>query len=327
MKTLTFKGLIFAMGLSFLANQASAAQDLTPAFQNIYQQHAELSAQELEQLKKYEIYFIPGILAESFIDGDKRSVLALEKITKEYFGKQLEILNNKYKLSARRITTSSKHISQTRENIEAAVDYAKSLGKKVIFISHSLGGLALLEELVNNARLQDNIAGIAFLQSPFYGTPLGEVAMDPPYGLEHIIQPLMPYVNLSHETVNYVGIGSRTQFMNEYSTEIQKLTSKIPSFTVSGFMSNSKSAVKPLVDILKAGCFKALTDSCIGKRFFGGPYDENDGLIPLQSSFIPNTDYVVLKDVDHIEPILLSPFEDYKKEHKLTTILRLLLQK
>ena len=318
---------ITTFGIMFSCVSLFAATDLTSDYLQHYNQSRSLSYKEQQTLKAYDIYYIPGILAESFIGGDDRSSIHFDYLTKDYFGHQVDLLNQKYKIPAKRLSTSSHDIRETRSHINLAVTNAAKHGRKVLFISHSLGGLVLLEEILENPSLQNHIAGIAFMQSPFYGSPLSEIALNPNYGLKKIISPLLPYVNLSEETILYVGVKARTQYMEAHTQQIDELVKTVPLFTFSTSSKSNQSFLKPLIDIIESGCLKSFTGRCVTDVFYEGPYDKNDGLIPFKSSFLENADYITLDDVDHIEPILKIPFESYDKEHVTTSILRILLEK
>ena len=319
------KSFILTMGL-ILAGTSIARTDLSAQFHAINGQEAPFTAQEINKLKRFDIYFIPGILAESLIGGDHRSVLDISLITRDYFGKSLDVLNKKYKLNARRLKTSSKDVQETRTAIHQAVETSRQNGRQALLVSHSLGGLALIEELILNPRIQSNIAGIAFLQSPFYGTALSDLFLNPPYELEKYLHPLLPFLNISQETVYYVGEHSRKDFMNRHQQAVKNLVRSIPLYTFTGVATANKSVFKPIIDIMEAGCVRG-KDKCISEVFFNGPYDKSDGLIPYKSSFLPEADYVIMQDVDHAEIILNVPFTDYKKEHMTTSWLKLLLTK
>lgn len=322
----TLKALL-CFGFVFSCATLQAATDLSPLFKKVYSQSRSLSFEEQKTLRGYDIYFIPGILAESFIGGDKRSSVHFDYVTRDYFSYQLILLNKKYNIPAKRLGVSSKNVTETRNNIRQAVAQAASNNRKVLFISHSLGGIALLEETIENPSLQKDIAGIVFMQSPFYGSPLSNIVMEPAYGLKFLLAPLFPYLNLSQATVTYVGVEARTRFMQEHAGDVSNLINTVPLFTFSTSVDDGNSIFKPLIDILASGCLKSLKGNCITNVFYRGPYDKNDGLIPLQSSFLGSADFVTLEDVDHAEIILDIPFENYSKEHLTTTLLRLLLQK
>lgn len=319
--------MILALCLIFSFTPLHAASNLSHQFSALYQQKKIFTPREIKELKKYDIILIPGILAESFTAGDERSLLNLHLITRDYFYAQVELLEKKYDLNVRRLTTSSKNVWETQANIYQAVKNARAQKRKLIFISHSLGGLALLEAVIKNPSIQEDIAGIAFLQSPFYGSPIGDLVANPPYKVMNLLKPLLPFINISQETIDYVGVENRTLFMINNEEAISHFVHKVPAFTFTGIADANKSIFKPLIDIMEAGCLRGVKRGCLTEIFFPGPYDKSDGLIPYHSSFIKETDYVIMEDVDHGEFILNIPFQDYEKEHLTTSWLRILLAK
>lgn len=310
-----------------LSTNINAGRDLSTDFKHIYAQQLEFTSQEQKRLNEYDIIFIPGILAETLISTDHDSSIDISIFTKDYFATQLEFLIEKYGLNAKRIKTSSRDVSITRENIRNAVLLADSQGKKVILLAHSLGGVALLEELIKNPAIQNKISGIIFLQSPFHGTPVGDILLKSPYLIKKLITKALPFVNISNETLGYLEFEFRENFLKQNKEAINKLIKKIPIYTFSGVAEGNKSLFKPLIDIMETGCLKGLQSSCITEKAYSGPYDQNDGLIPLKSTFLEDADYVILEKCDHAEIILRFPFEDYSKEYLTTSWLRLLMKK
>ena len=318
---------LFLLFIISLSSNLFAGTDLSSEFKQIYNQKEDLTLAEQNRLKEYDIYFIPGILAESLIASDTDSSIDVSLITKDYFETQLDFLNNKYNIPAKRIKTSSYDVSITRQNIRDAVLAAKSKGRKVILLSHSLGGLALIEELVLNPVIQNNIGGIVFLQSPFYGTPVGTILLDSPYVVAKYIKSLLPFVNISEETMYFVGNEYRQNFMKQNVGAIRNFIKKVPAYTFAGLAEGNESAFKPFIDIMESGCIKGFKEKCVTEKLYHGPYDKSDGLIPLKSSHLDIADFVILEKADHGEIVLRMPFEDYSKEHLTTTWLRMLLQK
>lgn len=306
----------------------SFASDLTADFYKIYDKKADFTKSEKEILKDFDFYFIPGILAETFIWSDKRSYVDLSLVTRDYFSTQVKFLQDKYKFSSHRLTTSSKDVEETRQNIRTVIEDSIKAQRKPIFISHSLGGLALLEELVFNSRYQSAVGGIIFLQSPFYGSPLADLTMEAPYQLEKYIKPLLPYLNISEATMDYLRPVSRIKFMETHKNGVKKLIEKIPVITVSGKANGSASIFKPLLEIMDEGCIKKIAfPGCLTGTIYKGPFDKSDGMVPLKSSQLETANSIILDEVDHGEMVLNIPFENYSKEHTTTTLLRLILPK
>ena len=319
---------LFISIILFFSTSAHAGKNLTKFFSQIYNQKQTLTTEEITVLRQNEIIFIPGILAESLNSNDERARLKLTLLLSGYYETQLNLLNNKYNITAKKLKTSSKDINETKKNIQQAAQDAQNNGKKVIFISHSLGGLVLLDELTRSKDLQNKVSGVIFLQSPFQGTELAALVQNPPYYLEKILHPLLPWVNVSQETLTYITPSSRKEFMNNYSEDIQKLIESIPLFTFSSISNSSKSLLLPLIDLNKFGCIKSPANLlCITPTVFKGPYDESDGLIPRRSSFIKGADYIYVDNVDHVELVMPTYSEKYEKEQFTTTILKMLAKK
>lgn len=302
------------------------ADDLTVDFKNHYQARKDLTLNEQMLLKKYDIYFIPGILAETFIWSDTRSHVDLSIITRDYFATQVKFLRQKYDIPAKRLSTSSLDVKETRENIRRALTESMDRNRKVIFVSHSLGGLALLEELVTNSHYQSAVAGIIFLQSPFQGSPLADLLLENPYHLEKIFKPLLPYLHISEATIEYLRPMTRKFFMLKNKFAIDRLIKNIPLMTIAGNANGHNSIFAPLIDIMAYGCLmKIKSPGCLTEVFYKGPYDDSDGMVPLRSSFLGKAHYVKLDGVDHGELILNIPFENYKKELLTTSLLKMLI--
>lgn len=317
---------LLASVLILLQTTAFARTNLSSEFINIYNKQEKLSTAEIKNLKNYDIYLIPGILVETLTSGDKRTPVKLTLLLKDYFQAQLKLLNDVYKIPAKRLGTSSYDINITKKNIRNAVALAAKNKRKVIFISHSLGGLVLVDELATNKNLQDHVAGVAFLQSPFQGTELADLLLDPPWGLEKAVKKLLPVLNISERTIQYVG-AQRKIIMKQNKDAILAMAKKIPVYTLSSTVEANKSLFKPAIDLNESGCLKTFGNKCISDVIYHGTLDKTDGLIPFKSSFIDGVDYVVLKNMDHAEMILNTPYETYKKEHITTTVLRVLLKK
>ena len=317
--------VVLLLTAAFIQTSLFASTNLSKDFLNIYNNDSLLSVKEATKLKQFDIYLIPGILAETMVKGDKRTNIKFTLLLNDYYKTQLDVLNNTYKIPAKRLQTSSFDINVTKINIKNVVAQAAAKNRKVIFITHSLGGLVLLDELVSNAKIHKDIAGIAFLQSPFHGTELADLLLNPPFGLEKIIKKIIPTLNVSERTIQYVGI-ERQHFMKQNRDLIKSIVKNFPSYTVSSTVEANKSIFKPFIDLSESGCLKVLKDRCLTDVIYHGALDKTDGLIPYKSSFIEGADYVILKNVDHAELVLDTPYETFNRVQFTTTVLKMILK-
>jgi hypothetical protein len=129
------------------------------------------------------------------------------------------------------------------------------------------------------------------------------------------------------ETITYLSVAYRTQFMNENLDRILKVLAKIPVVTMSGVANGAKSVFKPGVDVIENGCLVDVLGHCLSGTFYNGPYDKSDGLVPLKASQLPGIDSVILPGADHGEPIVNLPFQEYSKEVLTEAMMKILLDR
>lgn len=296
--------------LFILFSSLSPAADLSDDYRKNYSE-GELSAAEIATLKNTEIVLIPGIMSETFIDSDHRSRLDFSFLTRDYFGFHLRYLKDSG-IPARRLLASSASVIDTKKEIN---DLLGSSVKPVIFIGHSLGGMALLDHLLENDKHWEKVAGIVFLQSPFTGAPMAEVVANYPF-----LQRIFPIVHTSKEVVRYLSPENRKDFVRKQEVAIKALTAKIRTITVGGIINGYKSVFSPSSAIIRTGCLETVRGRCVGPRFYRGPYDDSDGMVPFQSSLLPEVDFIRLPGVDHGETVVQSPYKNIS-HRKLTSAL------
>lgn len=303
----------------------SSAADLTDQFVAMYDKKPSLSATEKASLKNVDFYLVPGIMAESFRWDDGRSVVDFSVLTRSYFNAQKKLLK-KNGFSVKVLKSSSYSVAQTKKIIAKAIAASVRAQRKAMFMTHSLGGLALLEELLQNESLQTGVRGVLFLQSPFAGSPMADIYMEGPYYTEVWLKPLLPFFNTSDETVDFLSRKTRSNFMEDNRTSLERLINKLPIITVGGVVNGSRSLFRPTVDVLAHGCVMTL-GVCTTRELYSGPYDVSDGLVPFESSRILHADFIKLAHADHGELVLNVPFESYDKKNLTISLLKLLLAK
>lgn len=317
-----FKLYITGLSLLLAANMA-LADDLTGLFKKSYSKDSILSAEELDTFRNYDFYLVPGILSETFILNDQRSKLDFSILTNDYFSSHLKFLKNNG-LKVERLNSSSYSVAEIRENIRKAL---RPDSNKAFFITHSLGGLALLEELVSNEGIEARVGGIIFIQSPFSGSPVAETFLKYPYLMDKWVKPILPFLNTSEETIKYLRTDLREKFMKEHNNRIEQVLRTIPVITVSGIANGHRSLFQPSIDLIEHGCIKGLINRCLTRKLYSGPYDQSDGMVPLKNSKLIDSDFVILDGADHGETVVSIPFGNYKKESVLTALMKLILPK
>lgn len=307
--------------LIFIISSQSFAVNLTNSFDELYSKKITLSPSDIKSLKDTRIIFIPGILAETF-QRDSRSILNLSFLTKEYFGIQLKHLK-KQNLDVIRLKTSSKNVLTTIGNIKSAIKKARAENKKIIFMAHSLGGLALTEVLLSLKKV-DDIKGVFYLQTPFFGSPIANVYNQNSYYIQKVLRPLLPFFNTSEEIINYLTIEGRTEFMTQNRYELHKLVSNIPIISIVSQANKSLTLFEPAVNLIEYGCLSAIFNRCLSKQIYAGLKDLSDGMVPLNSGIMPNSRHIKLKDVDHGETVVYLGPGNINQRTMIDALLKLL---
>ncbi len=320
------KNLIHFLILGLALNVG--AKDLSPDYQRYEKASIRLTEKDLNYLSKIEIILVPGIISESFSWEDDRGVFDFSFLTSEYFDSQLKLLKKKYGLNAYKIKASSKTVRETTLTIAEKIEKAKNNNKKVMLITHSLGGIALLDYLLES-RPEDLevIDGMMFLQVPFYGSPMASVFLDNPYHADKWLKPILPFFHTSMETIHYLTVETRIQFMKDNSDKFKQIIKDIPTLTMSGVTNGHKTLFLPAVDVMKEGCIKNLKNKCLTPILFEGPYDDSDGMVPLNSSKLEFIDSIVINGQDHGEPIIRLPFQNFNREIMTESLMKILLDK
>ena len=301
--------------LSLVFILSAGAADLTPEFRENYEL-GSFSEEEIETLKNNEVILIPGIMSETFIWNDRRSRVDFSIITKDYFGSHLRYLQS-LGIPSQRLLASSASVEETRKQVSAILSQAT---RPVLFFTHSLGGMALLDHLLEHREHWDLISGIVFLQSPFTGAPAATVVKRFP-----LLAKLFPLVHTSTEVVNYLSLENRTEYVTKNEEALRELTTKIRVITVAGVANGYRSLFSPSVTMIRSGCLKLIRGRCVGKRVYRGPYDLSDGMVPLEGSKLPGTDYVILEGADHGETVVMTPFRGYDHRRLTAALLKLML--
>lgn len=306
MKTLIFT-LLFSLSLM--------AEDRTADFRKNYKE-GSLSEAEAAVLRNTEVVLIPGHMSESFVWSDGRSWVDFSLLTKEYFGNHLRYLK-KLGIPSRRLLASSASVTTTKAQI---AEVLATTTKPLVFFTHSLGGMALLDYLLENPSAWDRVSGIIFLQSPFSGAPVASVAQKFP-----ALAKLFPFVHTSQEVVTYLSNENRGDFTIKNEQKILEMSTRIKMITVAGVANNHRSVFSTSVTLIRSGCLKRIAGKCRGGLLYMGPYDDSDGMVPAASSRLPGVDHVTLKGADHGETVLEIPFRGYIHSKLTAALLKLIL--
>lgn len=314
------------LALFLFSSSLLIAADRTNTYNEIYEQDVILNSAVLENLKDAEIVLIPGIVAESFIWEDHRSPLDFSILFKDYFGAQLSHYK-KLGIAVTRLKASSKSVKETIQQIDDKMSELQSKNKKAIFVTHSLGGLALLDWMMAQPKSTlETIRSIVFLQAPFFGSPVASVYFENPYYARTILGPIVPFFNTSEETIKYLSIEERQRMMAAYEWRLKDVLSGISVVTMSGVSLNGRSLFRPSLNIIGHGCVTFILNKCRTKEIFEGPFDDSDGMVPFNNSKLEDYDFVKIPNVDHGETVLQMPFNNIDRVHMTDALIKMTLK-
>lgn len=312
---------------SFFISLSVVGSDISYEFDRVYNEKTSLTEDEVTLIKNFKLVFVPGFMGESFNPQDRSSKLDFSGITSDYFGNVQRYLKHKYEIESVKLHASSSNTDITKSQIIESLENNIRSGKKTLFITHSLGGLMLLDTLIEHENLRPYVAGNLFLQTPFWGTPLADIYTSNFFYVKTILTPVFKLLNMSSKTVSLFSPQERRDYMQMNAEAIDSITSSIPSITFAGRLSNWKSVFRSGADIIEYGCLRALNKFCITKLLHSEKFDMSDGVVPFESSKLPNVDYVVQNGVDHGETVLTIPFRSIDQKMMVDTLLKLLIEK
>lgn len=292
----------------FLASSQVWSKDLTFLFNHHYDQGPKkiLSNAEVQKIAQQEIVLINGIMSEFFI---REFVPNVSWITSEYFGIQYSHFS-KMGLPVTKVAPSSFSISAALKDIAAIFPALKARNRKGILMVHSMGGLLVLDHLLAYPEDQDWVAGIIFIQTPFHGSPMAGILKRAPL-----------------DTIEYLKVKNRNQILNFHETEIRDLLRRIPALTVGTVANHTRTVFQATIMTMKYGCPVPVASRCLPPKLYKGPYDDSDGMVPLMSSHLFETDHVTLNTVDHGETIMNLPFQSILKSRMSEVLMKMLVNK
>lgn len=168
--------------------------------------------------------------------------------------------------------------------------------KKLILIGHSKGGFDLYSTLKKYPKLIDSTEGLFLIQSPLKGSPFAQMAEEKWY-----LHPAFSLaIRLSDDVWDTFRELRPIKGKTLYDKYRDELDLKIPTLTISAKVPASKTPnFWPLT----------LSHRLLLKQGTPENLRENDGLVPYNSSTIPEIfDHVELKNTDHGDIVMRPPF-------------------
>jgi hypothetical protein len=271
---------------------------------------SQLSLQKTHALEDYKglhFVFVPGFLYDAYHDFSKTgagSKLALG----QYFD------DTRAALKKAGVMESVAELNAQDSIFNNASDLAAMLNEipgPVVIVSHSKGGLETLETLLEYPFLRKKIALWISLQTPFYGSQIGDLAYQHDYVRKFAKGLLEKCLGGSLDSLEGLQTELRRDYMNARSTRIAALVSEVPILSVGSWIEGK---LKTDENGLPALLSLQLLMTQLGAK-------ENDGLVETTTAQLPGTRFIKISEMDHGDAVMPAPGRKFDRP----ALLRLLL--
>lgn len=229
---------------------------------------------------KQTVTFIPGMFSP-FIN----------TFLGTYFIDQMEYLDHKkIEYSLMPVHTEG-NLSKNAAIIRKSVENQSNL----IAFCHSKGGIDLLEALIKYPELRGKFQKIIFMQCPFFGTPLADIAVA--NQATSLLTRLLIGGLLGGEihAISELTQLNRQGYMSEHKKEIDNILNKIDILCIGSSKLPEPGRFDSILKIPRD----------LMRYAFSRP---NDGMIPTDSAFIPGALKYIFSDLDHASAVIrLTP--------------------
>lgn len=287
---------------------------------------ARFSTEELTRLRNdFAVIFVPGFISETIIDLDKLNPgIPLGG----YFNDQIGSLKNDHGVDASLFRTESE--ASVAENAERIAQALRKSDRRVILIGHSKGGLEILDALVHYPDIRPKVAGWIALQSPFFGSPLADLAYENKV-LRLPSDLILQLLGGSDHCLHDMETKTRRRYFERYKGEIRKLLSEIPHISAVTWIDEDLpvNPLKAALERLKKGeifdkktytFYKATRDLML----HGDDGEHSDGMVPRTSAVLPGAKYAAIEGPDHGITIGEYGFSVLNREDRIKMIQALL---
>jgi hypothetical protein len=229
---------------------------------------------------KQTVTFIPGMFSP-FIN----------TFLGTYFIDQMEYLDHKKIEYSIMPVHTEENISKNAAIIKKSVENQSNL----IAFCHSKGGIDLLEALIKYPELRGKFHKIIFMQCPFFGTPLANIALT--NQASSLLTRLLIGGLLGGDihAISELTQLKRQTYMSEHRKEIDQILRDIDILCIGSSKQPEPGRFDSILKIPRD----------LMRFLFSSP---NDGMVPTESALIPGAKKFIFNDLDHASAVIrLTP--------------------
>lgn len=233
--------------------------------------------------------FIPGIFAGT-----------VSKLFGPYFKDQISVLGS----MGIRSEIAPIFQEQKRELLRLElITYLTNICEKeqeVVVITHSKGGVDILDTLIYAPNLVGKIKKVITIQAPYYGSPIAKILTNK--SIRYLSKNLINKIykgeidSLDELTPEY-----RKKYMEHYKDEINQLLKKVKFYNFASYKKvktfEFSSVLKPTIHLMNSN-YK----------------QKSDGLVPLESALLESCEHIIFEDLDHASAVVPKKISDFNKD-------------
>jgi hypothetical protein len=281
-------------------NITEAYNKLSPVIDSFFDKKINIGKKTINTIRDFNIILVPGFLSDL---PDQMGI---------YFGDQIKWFK---KMKFDHMVASIESEQSPNFNGKIISQVIKVSEKPVIIITHSKGGIDTLEALRLAPEIHSKVKAWITIQTPFYGSPIADcfwyyVSFRDTYSW------ILKALGGTQKSLKCLTYGDRKDYNTKFKTEILKIVKTIPFISFTSWQKNKWiwEGQTPLIEP-----FRDFMARKIGLR--------NDGLVPLKTAYLPNSDYIVVPNVDHMVSVINNPIFPYDRVHMTKILLVMALDK
>ena len=307
---------LFLVGLSYsdpqfeFLREYPSTQTISREFDSAFRSKSELlTVSDIAYLQQHQILIVPGFLSDVTAQLRKNFGWMVPEMKKD-FDEQYLWLKSKGIKATRAEIESEASIEENAVRVREAIEKSD---RPVILMSHSKGGLDIIEALRERQDLQEKVAGWLAIQSPFWGTPVADVWTTSERA-KKIADGVLKKLGGSARSLLGMRVEERVPYMREHEFQIKRMMEAIPTVIFASWKRDEPGDWDtPFEPFWRDQMAKAEIRS--------------DGIIPINSMLIPGASVILREGADHVTTIGAIQLRPFDRVRFLQSLLKLLIQK
>lgn len=283
-------------------------RDVSEEYRAAFAAGGRLGEEEMRLLRGHRVLFLGGFLSNQMGMGRVLDPMNVTGIG-DYFDQSISWLRAKG-VSVERVPLQTE--SSPEHNARIIARALKASDKPVLVLSHSKGGLDMLETLRVHPELRPKVRGWVAQQAPFRGSPVADEFREG-FFLRRFSRWMLEKLGGSEHSMASLSTKERHAYMRRHAAEIRRIAKEVPILTFASFI--------PRQALHRDTVFRAARDRMESRGI------KNDGLVPVKSTFLAGVERVVVEGLDHLLPISYSLRQSFDQVLHSRALLGMILRR